>query len=138
MDRFTTIGSAASTFQPSLTKTTGPPKQVLDKDDFLKLFLTQLRNQDPEKAQDQSQMMAQMAQFTQLEQITNLNKTMTAQSATEQLASASNLIGRAVQVLDTDGNSAIGLVSSVRVEKGEARIMIDGKGYKMSEVVTVQ
>lgn len=132
------FGSPSASFQPSLTKTEGPPKQTLDKDDFLKLFLTQLRNQDFEKAQDQTQMMSQMAQFTQLEQITNLNKTMTSSAATEGLASASNLIGRTVQVLDADGNGTIGIVSSVRVEQGQPKVMIDGQGYKMSEVTTVQ
>lgn len=132
------IGNVSQYFQPSITKQEGPPKQTLDKDDFLKLFLTQLRYQDPEKAQDQSQMMAQMAQFSTLEQMTNMNKNSATANSVAELASASNLIGKTVDVVDAAGASISGKVESVRMEKGEAKLMVGGKGYKMSEVVSVK
>lgn len=132
------INTQSLYFQPSLTKREGPPKQTLDKDDFLKLFLTQLRHQDPEKAQDQSQMMAQMAQFSTLEQMTNMNKNNATANSVAELASASNLIGKTIDVVDAGGNAISGKVDSVRMEKGEARLMVGGKGYKMSEVVSVK
>ncbi|WP_298272619.1 flagellar hook capping FlgD N-terminal domain-containing protein, partial [Geobacter sp.] len=45
----------------------------LNKDDFLKLFITQLQNQDPLQPQDSSQFIAQLAQLTQVEQAYNTN-----------------------------------------------------------------
>ncbi|MBB5022171.1 flagellar hook assembly protein FlgD [Desulfurispira natronophila] len=49
-----------------------PPKQEMDKDAFLQLMITQLTNQDPTNPMDNSQMLAQSAQFSQLEQLTNM------------------------------------------------------------------
>jgi flagellar basal-body rod modification protein FlgD len=50
------------------------PKNTLDKDDFLKLFVTQLQNQDPLKPQDGAEMASQLAQFNSVEQMMNVNK----------------------------------------------------------------
>lgn len=63
----------------STTNTTGTtaPKQELDKDAFLQLLVTQLRYQDPLNPVDDKEFIAQMAQFTSLEQMQNLNKTAT-------------------------------------------------------------
>jgi len=44
----------------------------LGKDDFLKLLITQLQNQDPSSPMDNSQFIAQMAQFSTLEQMVNI------------------------------------------------------------------
>ena len=61
----------------------------LDKNAFLKLLTTQMRFQDPSQPQDSSEMAAQLAQFTSLEQLTNLNTTMTASIENMQLMNAS-------------------------------------------------
>ncbi|SHI80317.1 flagellar basal-body rod modification protein FlgD [Geosporobacter subterraneus DSM 17957] len=53
------------------------PNQKLDKDAFLKLLVTQLRHQDPLNPVEDKEFIAQMAQFSTLEQVQNLNKTMT-------------------------------------------------------------
>lgn len=65
--------------------TSGPvknPNAELGKDDFLKLMVTQLRNQDPLNPLDQNQFMAQTAQFSSLEQLVDMNKTLTDLSQT--------------------------------------------------------
>ncbi|MDH7604714.1 MAG: flagellar hook capping FlgD N-terminal domain-containing protein [Melioribacter sp.] len=57
----------------SNTTTVSSNKSVLGKDDFLKLMIAQLKNQDPLNPMDGTEYAAQLAQFSSLEQITNLN-----------------------------------------------------------------
>jgi flagellar basal-body rod modification protein FlgD len=93
------------------------PKNTLDKDDFLKLFVTQMQNQDPLKPQDGAEMASQLAQFNGVEQMMNVNKGLErleqAQNASQAIAYM-NYIGKDVVV---DGgrvkfdNSGIGDVT---------------------------
>lgn len=50
------------------------PNNTLDKDDFLKLMLAQMKNQDPMNPMQSHEMASQLAQFTSLEQLFNVNK----------------------------------------------------------------
>lgn len=90
------------------------PKNQLDKDDFLKLFIAQLQNQDPLKPDDSAQMAAQLAQFNGLEQMLNVNKTLT-----EILKGQNN--GRNFGMLDYVGRE-------VTVEGGRAHVASGNPG----------
>lgn len=57
------------------------PKSSLGKDDFLQLLVTQMQHQDPTSPQDNNQFIDQLTQFSQLEEMTNLNKTMSDSAA---------------------------------------------------------
>lgn len=59
------------------TKKERVPKNKLEKDDFLKLFVTQLKHQDPLSPNDSTEMASKLAQFNSLEQMLNVNKTLT-------------------------------------------------------------
>jgi len=74
-------------------------KQALGKDSFLKLLVTQLNNQNPLDPQDNSEFVAQLAQFSSLEGITTLNDTVTgiaSNFSSSQALQASSLVGRSV------------------------------------------
>src|SRR5512147_3235633 len=79
----TSLAAAASSAVPTL-----PASQQLGQNDFLNLLVTQLKNQDPLKPVDNQEFVAQLAQFSQLQQSTQqvglLQQLITAQADTQQ------------------------------------------------------
>jgi flagellar basal-body rod modification protein FlgD len=106
-------------------------KAALDKDAFMKLLVAQLRHQDPLSPLQPDQMAAQLAQFTSVEQLTQLNTAVNTQTQVAQMAALSaqsslsaSLLGREVE--------AVGNQVSVP-SNGQAQILVDiggggGKG----------
>lgn len=106
----------------------------LGKDEFLQLLVCQLQNQDPLNPQDDTQFISQLAQFSSLEQMTNMNSTLTNTSAYE-------LVGKEVIVQTKDATGQInetrGVVDFVEMENGQAKLSIDGKKFDMEDLVKV-
>ncbi|CAM3548437.1 flagellar hook assembly protein FlgD [Paracidovorax anthurii] len=75
----------------------------LGQEDFMKILLTQLTYQDPMKPMDNQQFMAQMAQFTSLEQTQQLNDKITTLIGNQAALQSVGLIGRTVDVNSTSG-----------------------------------
>lgn len=77
------------------------PKKKLDKDDFMKLMVTQLKHQDPTKPMDVEKMTSEMAQLASMEQLTNINQKLEKMSQAnrplEQL-SMTGLIGKDITI----------------------------------------
>ena len=118
------------------SSTTGTAKvndnASLGKDDFLKLLVAQMQNQDPMNPTDSTASIAQMAQFSSLEQMTNiatsmdaLNKSMTNFSQQSSLTQGAALIGKTVSGVDTDGKTPIeGTVEAVKWLDGDPKLQI--------------
>jgi len=90
------MGAVYNTYNKSSTATTNG-NSTLDKDAFMKMFLAQLQNQDPLNPMDATQMASQLAQFSMVEQLTNLNSTATnlvAKQTGATNAQLLNLLGR--------------------------------------------
>jgi flagellar basal-body rod modification protein FlgD len=106
----------------------------LGKNDFLKLLVTQLQNQDPLKPMEDKEFIAQMAQFTSLEQMQNLTKTLLFQQATA-------LIDKDIkaEVPGKNGTELVyGKVNSTREIGGEMYLILsNGTQVKASDVKTV-
>jgi flagellar basal-body rod modification protein FlgD len=80
---------------------TSTAKSQLGQEDFLKLMTTQLQNQDPFQPQSNDQMIAQMAQFSTVSGITQLNSTMNnvaTEISSNSIATLANIIGKTVLV----------------------------------------
>jgi len=91
--------SKTSTTQTSTMKSVG-------KDEFMKLLLAQLKNQDPLKPMDGTDFAVQLAQFTSLEQLSSLNAELKAQSVNQMTlgyAQSANMIGK--EVVASSGNT---------------------------------
>lgn len=89
--------STSTTTSSSSSSSTNKSTDVMGKQDFLKLLVTQLQNQDPLKPDNPTEFTAQLAQFSSLEQMYNLNDSMnTLVSSTDKSSnlSALNLIGK--------------------------------------------
>ena len=92
--------------------TTGLRGNSLGQEDFMKILLTQLSYQDPLKPMDNQQFMAQMAQFTSLEQTQQLNQKMATLISNQAALQSVGLIGRTVDI-NTGGSSLTGTVASL-------------------------
>lgn len=92
--------------RPNQTKETG--NSILGKDDFLRILIAQLQNQDPTNPMDDREFIAQMAQFSSLEQMTNMNRQMerfVASQMDSKMFQFSHMIGKEVRyVSGTDLN----------------------------------
>lgn len=111
----------------------------MDKDAFLKLLVTQLKNQDPMKPMQDTEFIGQMAQFSSLEQMQNMNKQMEAQNNFAQLSQASSLIGKDVTLVTNgdDAQTITGVVDEIRQTGGETFVIVNGEAYDTSMIHTV-
>jgi flagellar basal-body rod modification protein FlgD len=102
--------SGVSNGSSSTTQTTSSSgaSMSLDKNAFLKILSTELANQDPSNSTDSTQYVSQLAQFSSLEQMSNMNAAM-------RFSGMSALIGKSVVLSSTDssGNNYSGAVKSV-------------------------
>jgi len=120
------INSINSTTAPSaadyMKQTTG-----LNKDDFMKLFVTQMKNQDPLAPQDSSAMVAQLAQITQVEQSyntnTNLKSLLNAVNSSASM-SAVSFIGKTVTAQGSQVNLAAGNPAQLNFNLAGAASMV--------------
>ena len=99
---------------------------MLDKDSFLKLLVAQLQHQDPTSPQDSTQWTAQMAQFSTVEQLTNLATSTAASAKSSSMAQAVALLGRDVDYIGKDGATVHGTVQQVDVSADSPTLTIDG------------
>jgi flagellar basal-body rod modification protein FlgD len=127
---------AATTTSAGFTPTTSSNKQ-LTQQDFLKLLSTQMQNQDPMQPMDDSQFMAQMAQFSTLQATTTMSTDMTALRTHSDLATASSLVGRNVTITNETVGVVSGTVTGVDASSGTAQVVIGGKSYSLGDITNV-
>jgi flagellar basal-body rod modification protein FlgD len=113
-------------------------KSSLGKDAFLKLLTTQLQHQDPLNPMEDSEFMGQMAQFSTLEQITNMAGANTAMADNLAFSKSVSLIGRTVTYLGEDDQPHTGKVDRVTTTDGKPALTVEGiDGVNPSSVTEV-
>ena len=125
----------------STTTATRTANGSLGKDDFLKLLVGQMKNMDPLGAgsNDPSQSMAQMTQYSILEQLTNLSKANEQLAAQTKTASNIALIGKTVTYSQSDGTPVTGKVEQVTTAGDKVTLTIGGKaGIELGAVKQVR
>ena len=119
----------AVSFLPDIFGTAeSEPAESMGKMDFLNLLVVQMQNQDPMEPMKNEQFLAQLAQFSSLEQMVNMNETLTGLSllqASINNSQAVNLIGKSITVL---GNS-------IRIEAGDTSFSLAGEAESVTVTV---
>ena len=123
----------------------GASAQELGKDDFMRLLVTQLQNQDPFQPMENAEFVSQLAQFSTLEQTQNMSDGLNTLALLQQesmqlqnLTEASTLIGKDVVFYDTNsGEELSGLVESVEVLNGSIYLKIGENHVPLALVLEV-
>ncbi|MGG3306362.1 flagellar hook capping FlgD N-terminal domain-containing protein [Paenibacillus lautus] len=115
--------------------------QELGKDQFLSILITQLRHQDPLQPMQDREFIAQMAQFTSLEQLMNINTQLTAMS--QSLGAASSLIGKQISWMfkPEDGSESVmksGIVDSIIVREGVHYAKVGDSEVSLDQIVKIE
>ncbi len=118
----------------------------INQDDFIKLFLSQLQFQDPLQPVDNQQFLAQLAEFSNLQQATQTSQNTEGLLVMNSSAQALALLGKVVQVQDTqDTGSTTGTIVSVAFDSSGPSLTIDTgsvggdiTGVRLSQISIVQ
>lgn len=98
--------------QGSAQRQTAPRQSQLDYQMFLRLLITQMKNQDPTAPMDSTEYMAQLASFSNVEQGVQLNTKLDQLLQLSELTQATSLIGKTVTSID---GQTTGVVEQVRI-----------------------
>jgi len=126
--------SSQSSGAPSTSKTSGTGGS-LDYDSFLKLFMAEMKNQDPTAPTSSTEYIAQFATFSQVEQSMQTNTKLDGLLSSLALSQADGIIGR---TLTSEDGSVSGKVTAVRIVNGGALADLDsGKSVVLGPGVII-
>ena len=129
------LNMMVDSFNKSLVVEGRKPSHELGKDDFLKLLITQLSHQAPTKPTDNTQMIAQMAQFSSLEQMTNMNQEFAKMNQMLVSSQGVNTIGKTVDIAIGD-TSTTGVVEAVTYGQNP-QVRVGNMYYDMKQITAV-
>lgn len=129
------VDNAVNMFNKSIAVNGRQPSHELGKDDFLKILMAQMTNQDPTSPMDNTQFIAQMAQFSSLEQMTNMSANFEKLASMVSSSEAQSLLGRTVEI-DLGDTTARGVVEGA-TRNFNPQIQVNGMFYDMNKVKSV-
>lgn len=110
----------------------------IQSEEFVKILITELTNQDPLEPNDSAQILEQLSSLRNIESQMALQDKLEAMVMQNQLAQAGGMIGKVVEGLDLTNNAISGEVVSVRVVSGEAVLELDtGKNLMMGRITRI-
>lgn len=109
--------------------------ETLNYNDFLKLLLAQMQNQDPLKPMDSTEYVSQLATFSNVEQALKQNAKLDQLLITSNIAQANGVVGKTIT--SSDG-SITGQVASVKIDaQGATAQLTDGRTVELTSGVTI-
>ena len=110
----------------------------LSSEEFIKVMIQELSNQDPFEPQDSSALLEQLSSLRNIESQLALEKQLGALVLQNQVAAAGGMIGKLVTGMDDGSDHVQGLVTSVRVQDGTVYLELDsGKALQMNRVTEI-
>ncbi|MEQ8187005.1 MAG: flagellar hook capping FlgD N-terminal domain-containing protein [Candidatus Eremiobacterota bacterium] len=128
----TGVTNTGTTSETQSVKNTA--KNELGKDQFLELLIKQLQNQDPLSPTDNTEFIAQLAQFSSLEQMNNLNSSFEKLMSFQMVNQAASFIDKTVVIKDDSGNEVTGTVEKVVMQDGSPKIVVNGNKYDPDQI----
>jgi|WetSurMetagenome_2_1015567.scaffolds.fasta_scaffold356498_1 flagellar basal-body rod modification protein FlgD len=116
----TGVNSTGSSSSNALSTAT----QQLDKDAFLKLLITQMQSQDPLQPMEDKEFIAQLAQFSALEQTQQTNTNLGTMMQMVAGGQALDLVGKTIQAQSSDGTVVSGKVDGVKFDSKQAWLTV--------------
>lgn len=110
----------------------------LGKQQFLQLLVAQLKNQDPLKPMDDTQFITQLAQFSTLEALQQVQSTLETSLGAQLLDHAMSLLGHLVTATAPNGQPVTGVVQGVRLQNGDVLLDLGSATVHLSDVISVQ
>ena len=110
----------------------------------LKLLISEMQNQDPLDPMDNSEMVQQIGQIRGIGATDQLTKTLSALSSSQELVTASSLIGKSVQGLADDSSPVDGIVDRITVETSDkndsrtVKVHVGGKTMDIKNIREIQ
>jgi len=113
------------------------PIKTLNQQDFLKLLVAQMTQQDPLNPKSDMEMIPQMVSFTELEQSKSMQNDIAQLRAEQQMLQANSLLGRTVEIKD-GSSTKLGQVTAVQMEEGTPKLVVNGAAYDLSSVLSIK
>jgi len=114
------------------------PSRVLGQNDFLQLLVTQMQNQDPMAPMQDTEFIAQMAQFTSLEQSKQMSADMAEMRSQTSFQQGVGLLNQQVTVKVGEELPVTGIVSELKMIEGDPKLLINDKFYALQDVIHVK
>ena len=130
----TAAGGSATNLAGGLVGTGGQ----LGKQEFLQLLVAQLRNQDPINPMNNTEFIAQLAQFSTLETLQQVQSTLETSLGAQLLDHAMNLLGRQVTTTGQNGAPITGVVQGVRLQGTDVLLDLGTSTIHLSDVQEVR
>jgi flagellar basal-body rod modification protein FlgD len=122
----------------SLGYTQGTAPRELGKDEFLQILVSQFKNQNPLEPVKDTEFIAQMAQFSSLEQLHNISRHLEVMQDNLLWSQALSFLGREIEGIDGDGNLVEGIVTGVKFLEGQLVLLIDGEERDLQLITAVK
>jgi len=135
------IGSAAASAAPASIFTTTSKSSATTGSgqiDFTKLLVAQMQNQSPINPTNATDLVTQMAQFSSVQGITQLNQSIANLVALQGLTQGVSLIGKTVTYTGAAGQPVSGAVSAVAMVGGQPQLVINGVNVNLSQIQNIQ
>lgn len=108
----------------------------MGRNDFLQLLVTQLKYQNPMEPINDHDFVAQLAQFSSLEELTSISELMQLQMELNSFAALASMVGKTI-TYGEGSETVTGVVEKVNLGEGGATLVVNGKEIRLGDVKSI-